>query len=685
MRRLLAVILVFALTPVAAAQQPAPTATPAATPAPEPTAAPVTAAATTSAPRAKGEDVITPLGAVWRSTLVPGWGQRYKGEKTKGWVFTGIAAAGALASIASYKVSSDARSYYKHLGPGTNPDEFDRADENQVNTAIAFQTLTGATATFWALNIADSGFKPLEHVRIKNAQVKDVFPAISKYYESNPIAVISLENRSAEPVRRVKVKFEAKDIMDVPAESEVIDQIPPGLGKSVTVTAAFSQRILDVATSEPRPLAAKITIEYEVGRKKRDITRTATFTAYNRNAIVWDDMRKLAAFVTPREENVRSFAGQIASMKPNISAVKSINTAAAYFDALGSYKTAPNDPVTGITYVSDPQAPFAYFDGNAEAVDGVNYPLETLRRRTGDCDDLSALYASLLESSGVATALVDVPGHVFVMFDSELSVDEARNYLGEGFVPRNGKAWIPVETTAVGKSFEEARRIGMTQVKKWTGLNQFNVVEVASAQSEFPASPPPFEKLTIALNSSKLNELVKKDQLALSNTEKSARDKAIAEIKSRNLSGAAEANEIGIVYAKEGKFADAERQFRAAIAADSGFAKAYNNLGNLYYLQGNNAQAKDSYSKALQIGGDNAAILANMATMHFEEGNANEAKRYFERAVRLEPVYEREYPEIAALIHGDAKVAAKAAGSSSGKAAGIGVGGRDPRKSKWTP
>jgi tetratricopeptide (TPR) repeat protein len=175
---------------------------------------------------------------------------------------------------------------------------------------------------------------------------------------------------------------------------------------------------------------------------------------------------------------------------------------------------------------------------------------------------------------------------------------------------------------------------------------------------------------------------VKKDQNALSNVERTAHDKAIAEIKARNLSAAAESNEIGIIFAKEGKFADAEAKFRAALASDSSFAKAHNNLGNLFYLQGNNDKAKESYRDALRIGGENAAILANMATMYFEEGNAADAKKYFERALRLEPVYEREYPEIAALLRGDSKVAASRA-TGGGKASA--VGGRDPRKSRWTP
>ena len=78
--------------------------TPAATPAP--TANPVPAQAL---PSAKRSAEITPGGAVWRSAVIPGWGQRYKGERTKGWVFTGLAAGMAAASVGAYQWSDSSR------------------------------------------------------------------------------------------------------------------------------------------------------------------------------------------------------------------------------------------------------------------------------------------------------------------------------------------------------------------------------------------------------------------------------------------------------------------------------------------------------------------------------------------------------------------------------------------------
>lgn len=684
--------------------------TPTAVPEPEhaeadaPAPAPAPSASTGAAAK-RGEDVISPLGAVWRSALVPGWGQRYKGETKKGWIFTGVAAGLLGASSLTYvnmrgftlptaKKAGGAQGAYDNETSTTA--DYDSLHQNAVNSTVVFDAVALATAGWWLYGASDSAFTPLEHLRIKDARVKDVFPAMIKYYQGKPVATISVENRSSEAVTKVKVKFEAKDIMDVPAESAIIEIIPPGLGKSIDVTAAFNNKVFDVG-SEPKGVAAKITIEYEVGGKKRDITRTATFTVYNRNAIVWDDMRKMAAFVTPRDESVKSLVSLVARKDvvlpgkagkpartvraPQFASAKALSQAAAYFDALSA---------SGITYVSDPTAPFQYFDGNAEAVDYIAYPAETLRRKTGDCDDLTALYSAMLESSGIPTALVDVPGHVFLMFDSGLTPDEARLYnSNDAFYVRNGTAWVPVEVTAVGKSFREAWALAATQVKKWNGLDQLTPVDVLDAQSEFPSSPPTLtvvDASKLGLNDQTFAKLLIGDAV-LAEKEEQGRQARIAEIRNRKtLSDPAKMNEIGIIYARDGMLKDAEKYFTHAMKADPRLFKAYNNLANVRYLLNDFEGAIEAYDQALAVGGDQAAVLINMASLYYEKGDKANAKKYFDRAARLEPVYEKEYPELAAVSRGDdAKIAARTGGPGASKAAGVGAGEKDPRRSRWIP
>lgn len=674
------------------AQAPGPSPAPTAVATPEPTPAlahPVPAAALPA--MHSSEPQVSPNGALWRSAIIPGWGQRYKGEKSKGWVLTGLAAGLLAGTVAAYAYDRNAHNAYENLGPTTGgqptPESTFESDyRTEVNAQVLLDLVGAATAGVWVYSVADSAFTPLEHLRIKEAKVKDVFPAQYKYYENNPFATISLENRSNEMVSRVRLKIEAKDIMDLPAESDYVDQIPPGLGKSLSVTAAFNNKIFSVGASEPRAVPAKITIEYEVGNKKRQIVRTSSFTVYNRNAIVWDDMRKLASFVTARDEGVKTFADAVIRKNGNASGVAKISEAAALFDALTA---------DGIIYKSDPNAPFSYFEGNAEAVDLVLFPRETLDSRTGNCAVLTALYASLLENVGIATALVDVPGHTFTMFDSGLSAEEMAHYAGTpyGYQMRHGTAWLPIETTSIGKSFSEAWQLGTEEMKKWDGLKKFNVVETEPSQQEFPPSPPDFGPVTAAvtgsLNDKAFADLTVHDRGNLMGTESKAQQEAIAAVHVRHLPEASEANEIGIIYAKDGVLDKAETNFRKAIALNAGLAKAHNNLANILYLENKNTDAAAEYVKALETGGENAAILANLANLYYEQGDAKQAIAYFDRAVHIEPGYERDYPEIAALLKpsgANAGALATAPTKTNGtKAANLGNAAKDPRHSRWIP
>ena len=105
------------------------------------------------------------------------------------------------------------------------------------------------------------------------------------------------------------------------------------------------------------------------------------------------------------------------------------------------------------------------------AQDYVQFPNETLKLKGGNCDDLSVLYSSLLESVGIQTALVDYKpqngiGHVNILIDTQLSPDQARLITDNDskyFIRKNesgvDEVWIPVETTSL-TNFDNAWQLG---------------------------------------------------------------------------------------------------------------------------------------------------------------------------------------------------------------------------------
>lgn len=91
--------------------------------------------------------------ATWRSAVLPGWGQRYKGEATKGWILTGLATAttaGTLAAHLQYEQAHDA-----YLAE-TDPDRIRERDDTQNRWYNARGGLALGMAAVWLYAAADA-------------------------------------------------------------------------------------------------------------------------------------------------------------------------------------------------------------------------------------------------------------------------------------------------------------------------------------------------------------------------------------------------------------------------------------------------------------------------------------------------------------------------------------------------
>ena len=93
---------------------------------------------------------------------------------------------------------------------------------------------------------------------------------------------------------------------------------------------------------------------------------------------------------------------------------------------------------------------------------GLQYPKETLATKKGDCKNLCFLYASFLKNQGIEGKIVNIPGHVFIIFkagDSE-KIPE-RNYLN----PLSA-SYVPVDISYIDQmNFEGAVDKGVDNLR----------------------------------------------------------------------------------------------------------------------------------------------------------------------------------------------------------------------------
>ena len=154
----------------------------------------------------------------------------------------------------------------------------------------------------------------------------------------------------------------------------------------------------------------------------------------------WQDMtRYFGAFVTPNEPSLIKFLRDAAELHParrllgyQGDPAEVEPQAEAIFNALKQK--------AGITYVNSVVA-FSPEDGAANQ--RVRLPRESLADRQANCIDGAVLFASLLEAASLNPALVIVPQHAFVAWETWAGSNK----------------WQFLETTMIGSStFQEARR-----------------------------------------------------------------------------------------------------------------------------------------------------------------------------------------------------------------------------------
>lgn len=107
--------------------------------------------------------------------------------------------------------------------------------------------------------------------------------------------------------------------------------------------------------------------------------------------------------------------------------------------------------------------------------------------------------------------------------------------------------------------------------------------------------------------------------------------------------------ELGALYFEDGQLATALEELRAAIAADSGYAPAYNVLGLVHLQLNENEAAEQNFRRALSIAGNDPEINNNYGWFLCQTGRTKESLVYFNNAIK-NPLYPT--PERAALNAG---------------------------------
>jgi transglutaminase-like putative cysteine protease len=317
-------------------------------------------------------------------------------------------------------------------------------------------------------------------VKTENFETAPLFPVFYAHYDNNSFGTISFTNIEKNDITDIEISVYIEQFMSVPKVVANYDRIKPGEEFSADLTAFLNESIMNQMQNQLTD--ALVTVEYKSLGQKSSFESRFFMQTLTRNSMSWEDDRRAAAFVSAKDGAIQRFSRQITlALKDKIASTSSVNYlyARAVFEVFKSY---------GINYVIDPTSVFSTSD--TVAVDFLQFPYQTLLYHGGDCDDLSILNCSLMESLGVATAFITIPGHIYMAYDSGLTAAEADRVYGKGkYIEQDGKVWIPVEITVPQDNFDLALKLGMRQWNKYA--DDHKLIPIHEAWEEFkPVTVP---------------------------------------------------------------------------------------------------------------------------------------------------------------------------------------------------
>lgn len=472
---------------------------------------------------------------------------------------------------------------------------------------------------------------------IEKLDIPPVFPVFYKYYDLNPLGSLRLTNSTGADLTDVSVSVFIRNYMGAAQTMKPSFTLAQGESRDVTLHALFSDQIL--AVTERTKVQAEITVRYTAGGATRELVDVESLAILDRNAMTWADNRGAAAFVTPKDTPVMTFAkGAAGAIKGRGSRAVNANLslAMALHEALGAY---------GVAYVVDPRSAYADFSARGAEVDYLQFPRQTLMWKSGDCDDLSILDCALLAAVGIDTAFITVPGHIFIAFSLGIGPDQARALFSrvDDLIFRDDQAWVPVEVTAVGRGFLEAWALGAREWREASALDMAGFYPLREAWAIYDSVFFKGEDVQVTLPSDdRFLPAFLREQAAFidrETAEQAARLKA--EIKKSGEDPKA-VNRLGALYAKFGLYDKAAKEFQR-IVAKTEYGPALCNLGTIAYAQGSLDAALAWYRRAYKVEPGASTVLLGLARVYHDRENYDEVRTWYGRLAEVDPQLAERY------------------------------------------
>jgi len=502
----------------------------------------------------------------------------------------------------------------------------------------------------------------IRSVKISELEFPPLFAAMQSYYSRNPFGKVTITNIEKYPIFDVGVSFFQAGFMDTPTKLATIPRLESGESRMIEISASFSEEIF--TTVGIVPLTGEIIAEYSSRNRPAKQSFSISYDLYDKTALTWDDDQKVGAFITSADSALRnytSFVRQAAKDYVLDSFSEPLQVAMQLFYGLKEI---------GCIYQVDPTSPFTQVQENPMLVDSISLPRNTLKNLTGDCDDLTVLYCALLETVGIESAYITVPGHIYAAFNTKMpSRSYQKVYPDKNMTLNiNGELWVPVEITLIGTNdFLSAWRKGIEQFMALESTPEKRIITFTHQAQEL-YRPVGLRETDLGLQYGNQKRIVTSFNDAMERLIDQILDSYTRLARESNSKEGY--NKLGIVCAQYRRYPQAQKAFNTALSLDRNYLSPQINLGNVFFMKQEYQNALRVYHEVEQVldaGGKSEsslylAVLINISRAYYELENYDKAAEYFQKVAERDPTLVEQYAYLRSAKEGEraAEVSASA-------------------------